>query len=156
NNRFALDLYARLRSEHAENLFFSPGSLSTALAMTYAGARGETAQQMAQVLHFHLPEEKLHPAFRDLGRYWDVKGNDLAFQRSVGNLLWRQEDFRFLPAFLAITREDYGAEIAQVDFVSQTEQARQRINAWALEQTQGKIQDLIPSGVLDSLTRLVL
>jgi serpin B len=156
NNRFALDLYARLRTGQAENLFFSPGSLSTALAMTYAGARGQTAEQMAKVLHFRLPQEKLHPAFRDLHRYWDVKGKDLGFQLSVANRLWGQQDFHFLPGFLTITREDYGAELAQLDFARQTEQARQRINAWVEEQTQGKIQELIPTGVLNTLTRLVL
>jgi hypothetical protein len=69
NNRFALDLYARLRTGQSDNLFFSPASLSTALAMTYSGARGQTAEQMAKVLHFALPQDKLHPAFGDLPRY---------------------------------------------------------------------------------------
>jgi serpin B len=111
---------------------------------------------MAQVLYFRLPQEKLHPVFRDLSRYWDVNAKDRGFQLSLANRLWGQQDFHFLPGFLAITREDYGAEIAQVDFVNQTEQARQSINSWVEEQTQGKIQDLIPAGVLDRLTRLVL
>jgi serpin B len=156
NNRFALDLYARLRTGRADNLFFSPGSLSTALAMTYAGARGQTAEQMAQVLHFTLPQEKLHPAFGDLRRYWDAKGGDSSYRLSVANRLWGQEGFHFLPEFLAVTRDHYGAELAQVDFARQTEQARQRINAWVEDQTQDKITDLIPSGVLDAMTRLVL
>ena len=156
NNRFALDLYARLRTGQSDNLFFSPGSLSTALAMTYAGARGQTADQMAQVLHFPLPQEKLHPAFGDLRRTWDFKGNERGYRLSVANRLWGQEGFDFLPGFLALTREHYGAELAQVDFSRQTEAARRRINAWVEEQTQGKIQDLIPKGVLDAMTRLVL
>jgi serpin B len=155
SNRFALDLYARLRTGKADNLFFSPGSLSIALAMTYAGARGQTAEQMAQVLHFGLPQEKLHPAFGDLRRAWDFKGKD-DNRLSVANRLWGQQGFHFLPGFLAVTRERYGAELAQVDFTRQTEQARQRINAWVEEQTQGKIQDLIPTGVLDAMTRLIL
>jgi serpin B len=156
NNRFALDLYARLRADQPGNLFFSPGSLSTALAMTYAGARGETASQMAKVLHFTLPQEKLHPAFASLNRTWNPDGNGRGFRLSVANRLWGQEGFHFLPEFLAITREDYGAELAQVDLMGQTEKARQQINAWVEEQTQGKIRDLIPPGALDSLSRLVL
>ena len=156
NNRFALDLYARLRADQPGNLFFSPGSLSTALAMTYAGAKGETASQMAKVLHFTLPQEKLHPAFASLNRTWNPDGNGRGFRLSVANRLWGQEGFHFLPEFLAITREDYGAELAQVDLRGQTEKARQQINAWVEEQTQGKIRDLIPPGALDSLSRLVL
>ncbi len=156
NNQFALDLYARLRAGRSDNLFFSPGSLSTALAMTYAGARGQTAQQMAEVLHFQLPPEKLHPAFGELRRTWDVKDKERGYRLSVANRLWGQEGFDVLPGFLAITREDYGAELAQVDFSSQTEAARRRINSWVEEQTQGKIQDLIAKGVLNAMTRLVL
>ena len=156
NNRFALDLYARLRTGQSDNLFFSPGSLSTALAMTYAGARGQSAGQMAKVLHLRLPQEKLHPAFGDLRRYWNIGEKERGYRLSVANRLWGQQGFRFLPGFLALTREHYGAELAQVDFARQAEPARQRINAWVEEQTRGKIRDLIAPGVLDAMTRLVL
>src|SRR5262245_32527402 len=74
NNRFALELYARLTSGQSENLFFAPGSLSTALAMTNAGARGQTAEQMAQVLHLQVPDDKLHPAFAVLRATWAADG----------------------------------------------------------------------------------
>jgi serpin B len=156
NNRFALDLYARLRTGPADNLFFSPASLSTALAMTYAGAGGRTAEQMARVLHFGLPRERLHPAFRDLRRYWDAKDKESGYRLSLANRLWGQQGSHFLPGFLATTREHYGAELAQVDFARQADRARQRINAWIEEQTRRKIQDLIPPGVLDAMTGLVL
>jgi serpin B len=156
NNGFALDLYARLRTGQSDNLFLSPASLSTALAMTYAGARGQTAGQMAQVLHFSLPQETLHPAFGDLRRTWDANGQGQGYRLVVANRLWGQQGFHFLPGFLAVTRDRYGAELAQVDFARQTDQARERINAWVEEQTQGKIRDLIPPGVLDQMTRLVL
>jgi serpin B len=155
-NVFALDLYARLRGGSSDNLFFSPGSLSIALAMTYAGARGETAEEMANVLHFRLPPEELHPAFGGLRRYWDAETRGRGYRLSVANRLWGQEGFHFLPGFLAVTRKDYGAELAQVDFARGTEQARRRINSWVEDQTQGKIRDLIPPGVLDAATRLVL
>ncbi len=156
NNRFALELYARLRTGTSENLFFSPASLSTALAMAYAGARGQTAEQMADVLHFRLPQDKLHPDFGDLRRAWDVKAKESGYRLNMANRLWGQQGFSFLPGFLAITREHYGAELAQVDFTRQAEPARQQINAWVEEQTQGKIRDLVPAGLLDDTTRLVL
>ncbi|QDV35694.1 Serpin (serine protease inhibitor) [Tautonia plasticadhaerens] len=156
NTRFALDLYARLGSDRDDNLFFSPGSLSTALAMTYAGAGGQTAGQMAEVLHFRLPPEKLHPAFAALQATWDADAEGAGFRLSVANRLWGQRDFDFRDRFLARTREHYGAELARVDFARQAEPARQQINAWVEEQTDGKIADLIPPGVLDAMTRLVL
>jgi serpin B len=156
SNRFALDLYGRLRTGQADNLFFSPSSLSTALVMTYAGARGQSAEQMAKVLHLRLPQEKLHPAFGDLRRYWNADGKERGYRLSVANRLWGRQGYHFLPGFLDLTREHYGAELAQVDFSRQPDQARQRINAWIEAQTQAKIRDLIPPGVLDASTRLVL
>ena len=156
NNRFALDLYARLQADQPANLFFSPSSLSTALAMTYAGARGDTASQMAKVLHFTLPPEKLHPAFASLRMALVEDAAKRGYQLTVANRLWGQQGYHFLPGFLATTREDYGAELAEVDFAAQTEKARQQINAWVEEQTQAKIKDLIPPGALASLSRLVL
>ncbi len=156
NNRFALDLYARLRAEKSANLFFSPSSISTALAMTYAGARGETAEQMAKVLHLRGPQEKLHAAFGDLRRLWNAERREQGYRLSVANRLWGQQGFHFLPEFQAITRERYGAELAPVDFARHAEDARLQINGWVEEQTQGKIRDLIAPGVLDAMTRLVL
>jgi serpin B len=156
NNRFALDLYARLRAEQPGNLFFSPSSLSTALAMTYAGARSDTASQMAKVLHFTQPPEKLHPAFGSLRMGLVEDATKRGYQLTVANRLWGQEGDHFLAGFLATTRDDYGAELAEVDFAGQTEKARQQINGWVEEQTRGKIKDLIPPGALDSLSRLVL
>ncbi len=155
-NHFAFGLYERLQTGHDGNLFFSPASLSSALAMTYAGARGQTAEEMARVLHFRLPMEKLHPAFGDLRRGWDARDDEQGDRLSEANRLWGQRGLSFSPEFLAVTREHYGAELAQVDFAGQTEQARQRINAWVDERTQGKIRELIAPGVLGAATRLVL
>jgi serpin B len=109
---------------------------------------------MAKVLR--LPQEKLHAAFGDLRRYWDVKGEESGYRLSVANRLRGQQVFHFLPGFLALTRDHYGAELAHLDFARRSDQARQRINAWVEEQTQGKIRDLIQPSVLDSMTRLVL
>jgi serpin B len=154
NNRFAVELLGQVRDQPG-NLFFSPSSISTALAMTYAGARHETARQMAETLHFTLPPDRLHPAFASLIRSLESGASEGGYRLSVANRLWGPKGYHYRPDFLSITRDQYGAELAEVDFAA-SEQARQTINAWISEKTEGKILDLIPSGVLDALTRLVL
>jgi len=154
NNRFAIDLYARLR-EHPGNLFVSPNSISTALAMTYAGARAETAEQMAKTLHFSLPQDQLPPAFAALIKSLETSDSTRGYRLNVANRLWGQRGYHYLPDFLTITRDQYGAGLAEVDFAD-SERSRQMINSWVSEHTQGKIENLIPTGVLNALTRLVL
>ena len=154
NTEFALALYHKLRTTEG-NLFFSPYSISTALAMTYAGARGNTAAQMAQALHFPLDQEQLHPAFASLeARLGDIGGKG-HIQLRVANALWPQEGYVLLDAFLALTKRYYGVRVTAVDY-GEAETARRTINAWVEEKTEDKIQDIIPSGLLDELTRLVL
>jgi serpin B len=142
NNAFALDLLNQLREQEG-NLFYSPFSISIALAMTYAGAKGMTAEQMAHALHFLLPPEK------------GAEGGDV-FQLNVANSLWGQQGYSFLPDFLDTLASNYGAGMQLVDFTANPEQARQEINSWVEGATQEKIKDLIPQGAIDSLTRLVL
>ncbi|NLG48532.1 MAG: serpin family protein [Chloroflexi bacterium] len=160
NSALAFDLYHRLRAEQ-DNLFYSPYSISLALAMTYAGARGETAEQMAQTLHFSLDPDRLHPAFNALdallaSRGQDAQGKDgQGFRLHIANALWGQQGYAFRPAFLDLLAEHYGAGLTLLDF-RQPEQARQTINQWVAEQTEDRIQDLLPAGSLNSLTRLVL
>ena len=157
NNAFALDLYAKL-SEAEGNLFFSPYSISTALAMTYAGARGETADEMKATLH--LPggpaDKTLHDAFGTLVRELNAAGEKGAFKLSVANALWAQHDYEFLDAFTRLVTASYDAGLTGLDFKGETEAARQTINKWVEEQTQDKIKDLLKPGVLTPLTRLVL
>lgn len=157
NSAFALDLYQALR-EQPGNLFYSPYSISLALAMTYAGARGDTAAQMADVLHFELTQEQLHPAFNKLDETLnrEVEGVEQPFQLNIANSIWGQRDFEFEADFLDVLAENYGAGLRLVDFAQAAEAARQQINSWVEEQTQDKIKDLIPEGALDSMTRLVL
>ncbi len=155
NNTFALDLYGELRAQEG-NLFFSPFSISTALAMTYGGARGSTAAQMEQVLHFEVTTERLHQAFSQLVETLNAQGAKGDYQLSVANVLWGQQGVGFLKKFLDLTEKHYGAGLRQVDFAAATEAARRAINAWVEEETQGKIKDLIQPGVLNALTRLVL
>jgi len=133
-------------------MFFSPYSISAALAMTYAGARGETQRQMSRVLHFTLPGERLHAAFAESGKKMKVTADEL----SIANALWGQKDYKFLDEFLDTNRKYYGAGLKEVDFAGDSEGARQEINAWVEKETKDKIKDLIGKGVLDGLTRLVL
>lgn len=154
-NEFATDLYARLRSDKSTNQFFSPYSISTAIAMTYAGAEGPTQAQIAKVLHFPVPEAKLHSAFNTLGNLLAFSDKTPGFQLRVANRLWGQKGFHFLPEFLHVTNANYGADLGLLDF-KQAEAARKTINSWIEEQTDRKIQDLIAPGVLDADTRLVL
>ena len=146
NNQFALDLYQQLAKKSDGPLFFSPYSVSTALAMAYAGAKGDTADQMAKTLHFTLPSEQLNAAFGDMLRKLTAADPDRGFQLHVANRLWGQQGFKFLPAFLQVTKDSYGAELGLVDFVNQTEAARTTINDWVAQQTNDKIKDLVPPG----------
>lgn len=156
NNQFALDLYARLRADQPGNLFFAPCSISTALAMTYSGARGDTEAQMAKILHFTFPQEAIHSTFTSLHQALNSSGGKRGYRLHEANRLWGQQGVGFLPAFLGRARDHYGAELGQVDFIGQREQARQTINSWIAKQTEDKILDLIHEGSLDQTTRLVL
>jgi serpin B len=161
NSEFAFDLYQALRQQKG-NLFYSPYSISLALAMTYAGARGETEQQMANTLHFELQQALLHPAFNALdlelaSRGEGAKGkDDKGFRLHIVNAIWGQKDYKFLNQFLDVLAVNYGAGLRLLDFISEPEQSRITINNWVSDQTEDKIKDLIPQGVIDALTRLVL
>jgi len=155
NNKFALDLYGELKGAEG-NLFFSPYSISTALAMTYAGARGNTETQMAQALHFTLNQERLHPAFSSLQAELDAAQESGQVLLRVANALWPQAGYPFLERFLALTKQYYGVSVTPVDYAGDTEGARRRINAWVEEKTEQKIKDLLGPGILNDLTRLVL
>ena len=161
NSAFALDLYHALRQVGEENLFYSPYSISLALAMTYAGARGETEQQMADTLRFTLSQERLHPAFNGLdlelarrgeGEEGDDEGR---FQLNIANSIWGQRGYEFLSTFLDLLAEHYGAGLRTLDF-AKPEEARVTINKWVSDQAEDRIKDLIPPGAIPPSTRLVL
>ncbi|HEY7329987.1 MAG TPA: serpin family protein [Gemmataceae bacterium] len=153
SNQFALNLFGRLNKEN--NLFFSPASISTALAMTYTGARGQTAEQMAKVLHFQLDAKRLHSAFCALLWEMQSQGTTRGCRLNIANALWGHKDTHFLPDFLQQVNDNYGAGLQQVDF-ARTEDARRTINAWVAQQTADKIKDLLQSGDITPDTRLVL
>ena len=161
NSQFTFDLYQELGKEEG-NLFYSPYSISLALAMTYAGARGETEQEMADTLHFILPQEQLHQAFNGLDielsrRGEGAEGKDgEGFRLNIVNAIWGQRDYTFLSEFLDVLAENYGAGLRILDFIGKAEESRIAINNWVSEQTEGRIEDLIPRGLINVMTRLVL
>jgi serpin B len=161
NSKFAFDLYGAVKAESG-NVFYSPYSISLALAMTYAGARTNTETQMAKTMNFTLPQAELHPAFNSLDldlatRGQGAKGKDgKGFRLKVANSLWGQKDYVFLQDFLDTLATNYGAGLRLVDFIGATEQSRLAINGWVETQTENRIKNLIPAGVLDQTTRLVL
>src|SRR5262249_41707737 len=138
------------------NLFLSPYSLHSALAMTSAGARGATLEEMEKALN--LPEqERLHPAAAALLKQLNAPRKDKnGLQLTVANALWGQKDFGFLPDFLKTTRDPYGAGLREVDFRADPDKARDAANAWAAKQTNDRIKDLLPQNSVTSDTRLVL
>jgi serpin B len=154
-NAFAFDLYAALR-EADGNLQFSPYSISTALAMTYAGARGETADEMAAVLHFTLPADELHPAYKALAEQLIAGGEQAGYDLFVANALWGQKGEEFRRAFLRLIEDNYGGGLHELDFAREAEAARQTINAWVEKQTREKIVDLLQPGDVTADTLLVL
>jgi len=152
NSDFGFDLYQELKGGKG-NLFFSPYSISTALAMTYAGARGQTEKEMAQVLHFSLEQNSLHSSFSKLQSHLNTIQNKGYIKLSIANSLWAQEGYRFLDTFLDLNN---GTGLNFVDFATQTEAARKTINIWVENKTQQKIKELIKQGMIDPFTTLVL
>jgi len=154
NNVFAFKLFAAI-TKSDRNLFFSPFSISSALAMTYAGARNETEKQMSKALNFSLDQPKFHLVFKSLIKGIESDNTD-GLQLNIANSLWAQKDYSFSHSFLDIVKSDYNSELQKVDFITQTEQTRKVINAWTEGKTNNKIKDLIPFGALGGGTELVL
>ncbi len=158
NTDFAFDLY-RSVADGDSNLFFSPHSISTALAMAYAGARVETERQMSETLRFDLPHDGLHAAFNalDLSLVSGEPGDDPdAFRLNIANSVWGQQDYGFLPEFLDSLAVNYGDGVRPVDFQGNPDGSRMRINDWVAEATEERITDLIPQDAIDRYTRMVL
>lgn len=154
NNTFAFDLYRTLK-KHSGNLIFSPFSISSALAMVYAGARGNTEREMSSVLHFKMHQETLHKAFgKCLQELTAMKEKEPNLH--VANSLWLQVGYSLLRDFLDTLAANYRAEPQYLNFVGDPEPSRQRINEWVSEQTNGKVKDLLPPGSIGTNTRLVL
>ncbi len=158
NTQFALDLY-RATFSSQDNQFFSPYSISLALAMAYVGARGETEAEMARALRF-ADQSQLNPAFNALDQALRNRGQNLKenerFRLNIANATWGQKDFAFQSAYLDALAQYYASGLRIVDFKQSAEAARQTINQWVEQQTEDKIKDLLPQGSLDAMTRMVL
>jgi len=165
NAAFAFDVYQQLAQQLAlkgKNLVFSPASLSIALAMTYAGAAGTTATQMAQTLHFSLPSAQLHPAFNALDQALASRGQGKLgadggpMRVRIVNALWAEQTASFQSVFLDTLAANYGASMNLLDFIGEPEVSRTVINEWVSEQTANKIPELLAKDTIDSNVKLVL
>ncbi|XP_067272885.1 leukocyte elastase inhibitor-like [Pseudorasbora parva] len=154
NSLFALDLYRALSASNAEgNMFFSPLSVSAALAMVYLGARGETAKEMEKVLSFSSVSD-VHSHFESLTS--SINSPSASYILKLANRLYGEKTFSFLPEYLESTLKLYHAELQAVDFIGAAEDSRKLINTWVEEQTENKIKDLLQPGMVTAMTRLVL
>lgn len=165
NQAFALELYRQLSNDpqrRSDNLFLSPLSISMAMAMTYTGARGSTADEMASALRFTLPQDRLHPAFGWLDLQLESRGlgaqgkDGQPFRLTVSNSLWGERQASFAAPFLDTLAQHYGAGIKLLDFIASPDPSRLRINDWVAQRTEQRIRNLLPDGSISSDTRLVL
>ena len=156
NNMFAFDVYKKITSENSEddNLFLSPFSISSALALTYEGAKGETADQIKSVFHFPENIETLRNGYQTVNS--GINAGDPEYELEVANALWAEQTYPFLEDYITIANEYYSADTTNLDFINQPEESRLTINGWVEEKTNDRIKDLIPQGMIDSLTRLVI
>ncbi|KAK1172457.1 leukocyte elastase inhibitor-like [Acipenser oxyrinchus oxyrinchus] len=154
NTQFTLELFRKINESNSSgNIFFSPLSITAALAMVYLGAKGNTAAQMAKALHFEKTMD-VHSGLQTLSA--DINKPGASYLLKLANRLYGEKTFSFLKEFLESTLKFYHADLAAVDFIGATEEARQQVNQWVESQTEGKIKDLLKKGSITGLTRLVL
>ena len=157
NNRFAFDLYRRLATDPAYaggNLFFSPYSISSALAITYEGARGTTADEIGAVLHLPTNDTLRREGFAALNAALNRGSGNYTLR--TANALWAEETHSFLPDYIDVAARWYGANVTNLDFIENPEGSRETINRWVEERTEDRIRDLLPPNSIDPLTRLVI
>lgn len=154
-NRFAMAMFEQLRAEPG-NVASSPASIALALNMTRAGARGSTAAQMKSTLAIALDDDRAHDAFGSLLHGWNHGPEKRAYELAVVNRLFGEKTMAFEKPFLTVTGDSYGAELEPVSFKTAPESARETINDWVAEQTDQRIEGLLPAGSIKANTRLVL
>jgi serpin B len=160
NNDFAFNLYRELGGEDQDNLLLSPYSVTTALAMLYAGARENTQLQMKEVLKYQLSQSNLAAFFNYLDSTLEGRGKTVSspdkFSLKTANAVWGQVDYEFLEAYLDVLAANYDAGLRLCDFEEDTEGSRLKINDWVAAQTENRIQNLLAPGSVTQLTRLIL
>ncbi|XP_053470811.1 leukocyte elastase inhibitor-like isoform X1 [Ictalurus furcatus] len=155
NTNFALHLFTKIKEGNKTgNVFYSPLSISSALAMVSLGAAGNTATQMSEVLHHNKAKDDVHVSFNKLMAELNKAGAPYAL--SVANRLYGEQTYKFVEKFLKETKTHYHAELETVDFKANAESARVNINNWVEKQTKEKIKNLLQKGIVDNSTRLVL
>jgi len=157
NNRFAIDLYQKIAGdpEYGDgNIFFSPFSISTALAITYEGAGGQTADEIQSVFHFPDNQSILQSGYADLIARVNSESN--AYTLRTANALWAEQTHPFLPDYISTADCAYAAKTTNMDFIHQPEESRITINSWVEDQTEDRIKDLIPPGEINPNTALVI
>lgn len=161
NSTFAFYMYQWLVQSN-DNLIFSPYSISTALAMTYAGSEGRTKTEMADVLRFTLSDEELHPAFNLLDLTVQdqsdvvIMSDERPFTLNIANSLWLEQTIELNPAFLNTVYRNYGASLGLLDFVNDPGGSTNIINGWINEKTNELIPDAVPQGAITPITVLAL
>ena len=157
NNRFSADLYHEIAQETAAsggNLFFSPFSISSALALTYEGARGTTADEIRSVFYFPVNNTRLREGFAAVNA--GINSGNEGYTLSTANALWAEKTYTFLPGYTSIAQQYYSANTTNLDFAGEPDASRQTINDWVAGKTNNKIQNLLPAGSIDPMTRLVI
>ncbi|XP_072267901.1 leukocyte elastase inhibitor-like [Pyxicephalus adspersus] len=155
NTQFSFDLFRKLsESNSTGNIFFSPISISAALAMTFLGAQEKSAEQISKALHFDGVND-VHSNFQTLNAQINKKAGS-AYTLNLANRLFGEKTFDFSSDFLSSLQSLYQAKLGTVDFLTAYEAARQEINAWVSEQTRGKIPEVLSQGSVNSTTKLVL
>jgi len=154
NTEFAVDLYRRQSGQQNGNIFFSPYSISTAMAMVDLGARGTTASEIEKAMQFPFSGKRLARAWTAV--LDDVNKHKAGFDLLTANALWAARGIEFRSSYLATARGEFGAKIETLDYVHAAEAARTRINKWVSEATKEKIRELIGQGMLGGDTLLVL
>jgi len=156
NNGFAWKIFAESKVGGAAsgNVFVSPWSISSALAMTYEGAKGTTATEMSSVLNFFSDDNARRSSFANITNTLNKPSSDYAL--SSANALWAEKGYAFLPAYFSLVGKYYGGKVTNLDFKQSSEASRVTINNWVAKQTMDKIKDLMPKGSVNEGTRLVL
>ena len=156
NNMFAFDIYKTITAEHTEdeNIFLSPFSISSVFAPVYEGARGDTAKEIGSVFHFPENTDTLREEYREINE--EINTGDPNYELSIANALWVENTYPFLESYINTTKEYYSANTTALDFKNHLEESRLTINSWAMEKTEDRIQELVPAGMIDIYTRLVV
>ncbi len=154
NNDFAFSLFSKINEKEENNIFISPFSISTALAMTYDGAKSRTAREMRKALNFYRNQEQSHKEFTGLLNFYRNLNQDFL---NIANAAVAQENYPFLDSYLKLVA-NYNAKFSTANFRSDEdrEKARIKINKWVADNTNNKIEELLDSKTLDAMTRLVL